>query len=103
VGDRTGLTTEVEDDFRAAGMSHLLAVSGANLAIVGGVVLGLLRALRVDPRLSVLVSAAAVVGFVVLARPSPSVLRAAVMGGPSRCQPRRSWSPRRWSPGSTAR
>jgi competence protein ComEC len=81
VGDRTGLTTEVEDDFRAAGMSHLLAVSGANLAIVGGVVLGLLRALRVDPRLSVLVSAAAVVGFVVLARPSPSVLRAAVMGG----------------------
>jgi competence protein ComEC len=81
VGDRTGLTTEVEDDFRTAGMTHLLAVSGANLAIVGGAVLALLRLFRVDPRWSVVVSAAAVVGFVILARPSPSVLRAAVMGG----------------------
>jgi competence protein ComEC len=81
VGDRSGLTEEVEDDFRAAGLVHLLAVSGANLAIVGGAVLALLRLLRADPRLAAALSLLAVVGFVVLARPSPSVLRAAVMGG----------------------
>jgi competence protein ComEC len=79
VGDTSLLTAEVEADFRAAGLSHLLAVSGANLAIVAGAVLALLRLLRADPRLTAAVSAAAVFGFVVLARPSPSVVRAAAM------------------------
>ncbi|TWF75770.1 competence protein ComEC [Pseudonocardia hierapolitana] len=79
VGDTSLLTAEVEADFRAAGLSHLLAVSGANLAIVAGAVLALLRLLRADPRLTAAVSAAAVLGFVVLARPSPSVVRAAAM------------------------
>jgi competence protein ComEC len=79
VGDTSLLTAEVEADFRAAGLTHLLAVSGANLAIVAGAVLALLRLLRADPRLAAAVSAAAVFGFVVLARPSPSVVRAAAM------------------------
>lgn len=80
VGDTRGLTAEVEEDFRAAGLTHLNAVSGANLAIVGGAVLGLLRLVRADPRLAAALSAAAMLGFVVLARPSPSVVRAAAMG-----------------------
>lgn len=80
VGDRTGLTAESEDDFRAAGLTHLLAVSGANLAIVSGVLIAVLRRLRADPRLVAVLAGAAVVGFVVLARPSPSVVRAGVMG-----------------------
>ena len=42
--------------------------------------LGLLRLLRADPRVAAALSAAALLGFVVLARPSPSVLRAAAMG-----------------------
>ncbi|OLT20392.1 hypothetical protein BJF78_09885 [Pseudonocardia sp. CNS-139] len=41
--------------------------------------LALLRVLRADPRLAAWLSAAAVAGFVVLARPSPSVVRAAAM------------------------
>ncbi|MEJ3652705.1 ComEC/Rec2 family competence protein [Actinomycetes bacterium KLBMP 9759] len=79
VGDTSALTAEVEDDFRAAGLTHLLAVSGANLAIVSGAVLGLLTLLRADPRFAAGLSTVALVGFVVLVRPSPSVLRAGVM------------------------
>lgn len=79
VGDTTGLPTEVTRDFRAAGLSHLTAVSGSNLAIAAGAVLGLLRLLRADPRVAAVAGGAAVLGFVILARPSPSVLRAAVM------------------------
>ncbi len=41
----------------------------------------LLRRLRASPRTIALVSSVVLVGFVVLARPSPSVLRAAVMAG----------------------
>ena len=40
VGDTSRLTAEVEADFRTAGLTHLLAVSGANLAILSGAVLG---------------------------------------------------------------
>ena len=80
VGDTSRLTAETEADFRVAGLTHLLAVSGANLAILSGAVLGLLRVLRADPRLAALLGFLAMVGFVVLARPSPSVVRAAVMG-----------------------
>lgn len=80
VGDTSRLPQEVAEEFRVAGLSHLTAVSGANVAIICGAVLGLLRLLRLGPRTSAVLTGLALVGFVVLARPSPSVLRAAVMG-----------------------
>ncbi|GIJ06018.1 competence protein ComEC [Spirilliplanes yamanashiensis] len=80
VGDTSRLLPAVEDDFRATGMTHLNAVSGANVAIVLGVVLFAVRWTRAGPVLTAVVCAAALVGFVVLARPSPSVVRAAAMG-----------------------
>jgi competence protein ComEC len=80
VGDTSRLDPSVEQAFRETGMSHLVAVSGSNCAIVVGAVLMLLRVLRLGPRARTLVAGAALVGFVVLARPSPSVLRAAAMG-----------------------
>lgn len=81
VGDVSGMDPALVADFRTTGLTHLVAVSGANCAIVAGSVLLLLRWLRVGPRTSAVVAGLALVGFVVLARPSPSVLRAAVMGG----------------------
>ncbi|GAA4475801.1 ComEC/Rec2 family competence protein [Rhodococcus olei] len=80
VGDTSALPQPVADDFTAAGLSHLTAVSGANVSILLGAVLLLTRALTLGPRASAGVAAIALVGFVILARPSPSVLRAAVMG-----------------------
>ncbi|MCG8917046.1 ComEC/Rec2 family competence protein [Actinokineospora sp. PR83] len=80
VGDTDGLPDVVEDEFRVAGMSHLLAVSGSNLAIICVAVLFLLRLLWFGPRGSAAGALAALVGFVVLVGPEPSVLRAGVMG-----------------------
>ncbi|HEY0358465.1 MAG TPA: ComEC/Rec2 family competence protein [Mycobacteriales bacterium] len=80
IGDTSRLDPDVEESFRATGMTHLLAVSGSNCAIVVGVVLVLLRRLRVNPRAAAVVAGVALLGFVVLVRPSPSVLRAAAMG-----------------------
>ncbi|CAA9245629.1 MAG: DNA internalization-related competence protein ComEC/Rec2 [uncultured Corynebacteriales bacterium] len=81
VGDVSGMDPGLTDDFRTAGLSHLTAVSGTNVAIVTGAVLLLLRRVTAGPRLSAVLAALALAGFVLLARPSPSVLRAAVMGG----------------------
>jgi competence protein ComEC len=80
VGDTSQLPLEVEDDFRAAGLAHLTAVSGANLAILLAVVLGTARWAGLPARAAPYVGVLAVLGFVALARPQPSVLRAAVMG-----------------------
>ncbi|WP_268951374.1 ComEC/Rec2 family competence protein [Saccharopolyspora aridisoli] len=80
VGDTSGLNPEVSQEFETAGLSHLTAVSGANLAIVCGAVLVLLRLLGMGPLVCALGAGAALVGFVALTGPEPSVLRAAVMG-----------------------
>lgn len=80
VGDTDRLSRQVDEEFEAAGMAHLLAVSGANLAIVCVAVLFLLRAVRIGPRGAAAGAGVALVGFVVLAGPEPSVLRAGVMG-----------------------
>ncbi|MFB4315400.1 ComEC/Rec2 family competence protein [Actinomadura sp. 21ATH] len=80
VGDTSRLDPALAEDFRTSGLAHLLVVSGANLAIIIGAVLGLCRfaglgRLRAPP-----VAVVAVLAFVVVARPEPSVLRATVMG-----------------------
>ncbi|SIR85484.1 ComEC/Rec2 family competence protein [Micromonospora avicenniae] len=80
VGDTSRLLPTVEEDFRATGMTHLNAVSGSNVAIVVGAVLLLARWCRAGPWLAAALCGVALVGFVILVRPSPSVVRAATMG-----------------------
>jgi competence protein ComEC len=80
VGDRSRLPPEVTEDMRVAGLLHLNAVSGANVAIVLAGVLGVARRLGVRGYGLPVIGGAAVLAFVVLARPQPSVLRAAAMG-----------------------
>ncbi|MEU1358260.1 ComEC/Rec2 family competence protein [Micromonospora zamorensis] len=80
VGDTSRLPPAVEEDFRATGMTHLNAVSGSNVAIVVGAVLLLARWARAGPWLAAGLCGVALVGFVILVRPSPSVVRAATMG-----------------------
>jgi competence protein ComEC len=81
LGDTAAMSWNLREEFRTTGLSHLVAVSGANLVIVCGAVFALLALLRVGPRGRAIGSMIAVIGFVVLVRPSPSVLRAALMGG----------------------
>ncbi|GAA1243227.1 ComEC/Rec2 family competence protein [Prauserella halophila] len=80
VGDTGGQSPRVEEEFLDAGLSHLTAVSGSNVAIVCGAVLLLARAVRVGPRVSAGAAGLALAGFVMLVGYEPSVLRAAVMG-----------------------
>jgi competence protein ComEC len=80
LGDTSRLDPALAEEFRTAGLTHLLVVSGANLAIVTGAVLGLCRLAGLGRRRAPPVAVLAVVAFVVVARPEPSVLRAALMG-----------------------
>ena len=79
-GDDHNLSESVQDDFRRSGLTHLLAVSGTNLTIVLITILLVGRAGGVRRRGQWILGVIAVAGFVLLARPDPSVLRAAAMG-----------------------
>jgi len=79
-GDVSRLPPDVVADFKTTGLTHLVAVSGANVAIVLGAVLMMARWVGLRSRGQALAGALAIVGFVVVARPQPSVLRAAAMG-----------------------
>lgn len=80
VGDDRGMPGDLVESFQASGLTHLLAVSGTNLTLVVGFVLVLARGAGVRARGLVVVGLLGVVGFVLLARTEPSVVRAAAMG-----------------------
>jgi competence protein ComEC len=77
LGDERDQPPEMTADFRASGLTHLLAVSGSNVVFVLAVAGPLLRRLRLWPRFFVAV--VVVVGFAFLTRFEPSVVRATAM------------------------
>ncbi|HEY6793653.1 MAG TPA: ComEC/Rec2 family competence protein [Kineosporiaceae bacterium] len=81
VGDTSALPDRLRSDLQAAGLTHITAVSGANVAISAGAALWVSSALGAGRRLRLVLTAVVLAGFVVVARPQPSVLRAAAMGG----------------------
>ncbi len=79
IGDTTGMDPEVEEDFRASGLGHLLAVSGSNVATFLAPVLLLASRFRSHPALRAAIGLVAVAFFALLTRWEPSVLRASAM------------------------
>ena len=77
LGDTRGQAADVTDDFRGSGLTHLLAVSGENVAFVLALAGPLLRRLSLRPRFVATVTVIAF--FALVTRFEPSVLRASVM------------------------
>lgn len=80
IGDESTQPVELGEAMRVSGLSHLTAVSGGNIAIVLGVVIIIGRLLAVPVLIRTTVGALALVGYVLVVGPEPSVLRAAGMG-----------------------
>ena len=79
VGDTSLVTSELDEAMKTASLSHLTAVSGANCAIITGLILALGTALRWRRWVRVTAATAFLAVFVTLVTPEPSVLRASVM------------------------
>jgi competence protein ComEC len=80
LGQDEALPAEMRDDFRASGLAHLLAASGANVALLVALVLALAGAAGLPLRARWWAAGAAVVAYVPLAGGGPSIQRAGVMG-----------------------
>lgn len=79
LGDTSQQEPEFKDAMKRSGLTHLVAVSGANFAIVSSFVLWSLQFLIRKTKYRVFVTAVFLLCFISLVRPSPSVLRAAAM------------------------
>ncbi|WP_434099832.1 ComEC/Rec2 family competence protein [Streptomyces viridosporus] len=92
VGDTSRVGPELDEAFRETDLTHTLAVSGANFTILLALLLGppglaqrverrgLAPRLGISLRATALLGGALSLGFVVVCRPDPSVLRAAACG-----------------------
>jgi len=79
IGLRERVDRSLAADFATAGVSHVVAISGWNIAIVAGIVGAALRGR--SRRLVTIAVLGTVTAYVVAAGGSPSVVRAAVMAG----------------------
>jgi len=80
LGEKTGLPAETDEAFRRAGVYHILAVSGFNVALLASSVFFVLSALGVSRRTTAMAAGVALVGFALVVGGQASVLRATVMG-----------------------
>jgi competence protein ComEC len=81
IGERRQLPPTLLADFRQAGVLHILAISGFNVALVAGSAYLLLRITRVPTPLAAGLALGILTAFAAVVGPQPSVMRATVMGG----------------------
>lgn len=80
LGDRASLPVDLVSAFSRTGTTHIVALSGYNITVVGGVFLSILLWLTVPFQVAFWIATAAIVLFVLLTGASPSVVRAGIMG-----------------------
>lgn len=79
LGDARGLPPVVSDAFSAVGASHIIAISGFNMAILSGVVMRLLARARVRPLWAASLGIGVILLYTLFVGASPAVVRAAFM------------------------
>ncbi|WP_308464827.1 ComEC/Rec2 family competence protein [Rathayibacter soli] len=79
IGDVSAVGDELDTSMKLSSLSHLTAVSGANCAVVIAVMMLVTGLVGLGRTTRVVIALTALLGFVVLVTPGPSVLRAAVM------------------------
>jgi competence protein ComEC len=81
LGEDEEIDEPTVEDFRRSGLSHLLAVSGQNVALLALLAMPLLATLGMPLRTRLVWVLGAIVVYVPLAGGDPSIVRAGVMGG----------------------
>ena len=79
LGDISKQSAEFKISMKRSGLTHLVAVSGANFALVSAFVLWMMQFLFTEMKFRLSATAISLIAFIALVRPSPSVLRAAAM------------------------
>lgn len=79
LGDTSGISQDVQDDFKATGLTHILAVSGLNVGALVLICFFVTRLFRLKPVFSYSLTGLIIVFYTFLTQCQPSVLRASIM------------------------
>jgi competence protein ComEC len=79
IGDRAGLDDDVERRLQEAGTYHVIAISGGNIAVLAGLLLGAFRVAGLLGRTAMIAAVAALVAYAKLVGGGASVDRATLM------------------------
>ena len=79
LGRKKGMDSEVKALYQGAGISHLLAISGLHLSLIGAGLFGFLKKVRLPAALSAGISALILIAYAQLTGMGVSTLRALVM------------------------
>ncbi|MEX2054271.1 MAG: ComEC/Rec2 family competence protein [Candidatus Colwellbacteria bacterium] len=79
LGDRSEFTDEFEEAMRLSGTTHIVALSGYNIAILASVLAATFSYLW-NRKIAFFLSLAVIPGFVIMTGAEPSVVRAGIMG-----------------------
>ena len=79
IGDRAGLDADTTRRLQEAGTYHVIAISGGNIAIAAGLVLGLMRLVGLSPRISAVAAGAAITAYACVVGSGASVMRATLV------------------------
>ena len=80
LGERESLPQDLIENFKKTGTTHIVALSGYNITMVGRFFVALLLFLTIPFRLAFWLASAGIILFVILTGASPAVVRAGIMG-----------------------
>lgn len=78
-GDRSNLDETIYEDFKGAGVIHILAVSGLHISVLMGVISWLLKKMKVNKYANLLIIFAVLLLYCYICGWTPSVIRASIM------------------------
>lgn len=81
LGERSGMSEELKNDFSITGTSHIVAVSGFNVTIIAVIVLELCLLIGFSRNQAFWVSLLAIISFIIMVGAPASAIRAGIMGG----------------------
>ena len=79
LGDKGGLDDELKDNISASGLAHVLAVSGLHIATLSAALFFVLRKMKINPKVSVLIVFVLMLFYCFLCDFTASSLRALIM------------------------
>lgn len=79
LGDRTMLSSDVKELYQSSGISHILAISGLHISLIGMLILRLLKLLHLPRTAAILLADTALFLYTLMTGATPSGLRAWLM------------------------
>lgn len=77
-GDKSGILDDLQTAFQKTGLIHIMVLSGYNITIIAVVLLAVTR--RLGRKFGIIISASAIVAFLLMTGLTPTSLRAGIMG-----------------------